>query len=377
MRAIAIEALGAITAVGENLPLSVASIYTGGRRCEALGTHGVDGRPVIGAPAMIGDQVRGIDRLRVLALMAIQECVGDQLGVQPPLPVVVCAPVLEPFGRDAGWFLHRLLDDADLALDPDGSRVIAGGRGVLPDALALAEQRLASQEWPACFLVGVDSLVAPPRLSREVDAGRVAGAGNATGFIPGEAGAALLLSLRADAGSAAIIAGIGRCEGGAAFNTTAAVLADAAERALANAGVAAPALGAICHDGPGDWAQLEELALADARPPLSLVPEAQRLIPSISTGEVGAAAGVLSLAIVGLLLAKGVVQRPALAMLVAEGPARAAAVLTPATAAVRAAAKPRPRRSSGRLNDAQSETDPDRSDERATADAFAPPEPMC
>ena len=372
--AIAIEAMGAVTAVGDNLPLSVASIYTSGRRCVALAALGADGRPVIGAPAMIDDDVRGIDRLRLLALMALQDCLGDQLEAQPPLPVVVCAPPLEPFGCDASWFLQRLLDDSDLALDPEGSRVIAGGRAAFPDALALAEQRLASQEWPACFLVGVDSLVATARLAREVAARRVAGPGNATGFIPGEAGAALLLSLRADAGSAAIIAGIGRCGGGTTFNTTAAVLADAAERALANAGIAAPALGAICHDGNGDWAQLEEMALADARPPLSLVPEAQRLIPSISTGEVGAAAGPLSLAIVGLLLAKGVVQRPSLAMFAAEGQARAAAVLTAATAAsTQPVARPR----SARLNDAQYGNDLDRGSGRARAVAFAPPGSMC
>ncbi len=359
MRAIAIEAMGAITAVGDNLPLSVASIYTSGRRCEALSARGADGRPVIGAPAMIGDDVRGIDRLRVLALMALQECLGEPPELQPALPVVVCAPALEPFGREASWFLQRLLDDADLALDPAGSRVIAGGRGTLLDALAFVEQRLSSQEWPACFLLGVDSLIAPARLAREVEAGRVAGPGNATGFIPGEAGAAVLLSLRADAGSAAIIAGLGRCEGGPRFSTTAAVLADAAERALASAGVTAPGLGAICHDGPGDWAQLEELAMADARPPLSLVPEVQRLIPSISTGEVGAAAGALSLAIVGLLLSKGVVHRPSLAIFAADGPARAAAVLAPATIVASATVKPTARPRSDRLNDGQSESDPD------------------
>ncbi len=348
MRAIAIEAMGAITAVGDNLALSVASIYTSGRRCQALPTLGADGRPVIGAPAMIGDDIHGIDRLRVLALMALQDCLGDRL-LHPPLPVIVCAPALEPFGRDASWLLQRLLDDADLAFDPEGSRIIASGRGTLLDALALAEQRLSSQEWPACFLVGVDSLVAPARLAREVEAGRVAGPGNATGFIPGEAGAALLLSLRADAGSAAIIAGVGRCDGGAAFNTTAAVLADAAERALASAQVAAAMLGAICHDGPGDWPQLEEMALADARPPMSLAPQAPRFIPSISTGEVGAAAGVLSLALVALLLSKGVLHRPALAMFAADGPARAAAVVAPAN--LRAT----PRLTSDHLNDAAPE----------------------
>jgi 3-oxoacyl-[acyl-carrier-protein] synthase-1 len=352
--AIAIEAMGGITAVGDNLPLSVASIYTSGRRCEALAALGADGRPVIGAPAMIGDDVRGIDRLRVLALMALQECLGEPLEPQPALPVVVCAPLLEPFGRDASWFLQRLLDDADLALDPAGSRIIAGGRGTLLDALALAEQLLSSQEWPACFLIGVDSLIAPARLAREVEAGRVAGPGNATGFIPGEAAAAVLLSLRADAGGAATIRGIGRCDGGALFNTKGAAVADAAERALANAGLAAPALSAICHDGAGDWAQLEEMAIADARPPLSLVPQAHRFLPSISTGEVGAAAGVLSLAIVALLLSKGVLQRPALAIFASDGPARAAAVLHPSAATP--ATPPR----GERLNDAQSEIDPDR-----------------
>ena len=129
------------------------------------------------------------------------------------------------------------------------------------------------------------------------------------------------------------------------------MLADAAERALSNAGVTAPGLGAICHDGPGDWAQLEELALADARPPLSLVPAVQRLIPSISIGEVGAAACVLSLAIVALLVSKGVVQRPSLAMFAADGPARAAAVLAPATIVASATVTPPARPRSDRLND--------------------------
>jgi 3-oxoacyl-[acyl-carrier-protein] synthase-1 len=344
--------MGAVTAVGDNLPLSVAAIYTSGRRCEALTTLGADGRPVIGAPAAIGDDVRGIDRLRVLALMALQECLGDRFE-QPPLPAVVCTPSLDPFGCEPRWFLERLLDDADLALDPRGSRIIARGRGTLLDALAVAEQLLLTHEWPACLLIGVDSLIAPARLACEVEAGRVAGPGNATGFIPGEAGAAVMLSLRADAGSAAIIAGDGRCDGGPLFNTVAAVLADAADQALGNADVDASVLAATCHDGSGDWAQLEELALADARPPLSLAPQAMRLIPSISTGEVGAAAGVLSLAIVALLLSKGVLQQPALVMFAADGPARAAAVLAPATEPQRN----RPR--SDRLNDAQAGTDTD------------------
>jgi 3-oxoacyl-[acyl-carrier-protein] synthase-1 len=302
----------------------VASIYTNGQRFETLKTIGADGRPVVGAPAMIDGAVQGADRLRVLALRALQECAAGLR--EPPLPVLVCAPPLEGFARDAR-LLDRLLDGTGLAVDRPASRVLAPGRGTTNDALALAGSLLLSEVWPACLLVAVDSLIAPPRLSREVAAGRVAGAQNPTGFVPGEAGAALLLSLRPEIGCAAIIAGGGHCAGG---ETPSAVLSLAAVDALADAHVPARALGAICHDGPGDWAQLEELALADGRPPLSLAAHAPRFIPAVTTGEVGAAAGVLSIATLAYLLMSGVLQRPALAMFSSDGPARGTAVLVPA-----------------------------------------------
>jgi 3-oxoacyl-[acyl-carrier-protein] synthase-1 len=325
---LAIEAMGAITAVGDNLPLSVASIYTQARHCEALASLGPDGRAVIGAPTLIGDDVRGADRLCVMALMALRECAAEWM--EPRLPMIVCAPPLDLFERDAAWLLRRLFDDAELPLDRDASRVVETGRGATLDALELAAQMLGSQEWPACILLGVDSLIVPARLAREVAAGRVAGPRNATGFVPGEGAAALLLSLHTDDGCPAIIAGRAQCTAGSVYGTSSAVLSAAVEGALLAAELRAPALGAVCHDGAGDWAQLEELAVSDRRTPLSLARYAQRIVPAISTGELGAAAGVLSLAVLSLLLSKGVLQRPALAMFSSEGASRGAAVLVPA-----------------------------------------------
>jgi 3-oxoacyl-[acyl-carrier-protein] synthase-1 len=190
------------------------------------------------------------------------------------------------------------------------------------------------------LLLAVDSLVVPARLAADLAAGRVAGVHNPTGFVPGEAGAALLLSLRPDSRARAIITGAGHCDGGPTFLTAAAVLVEAAERALLDARLPAPALAAICHDGAGDWGQIGELALADGRPPLSLAPQAQRFLPAISTGEVGAASGVLSLAILAFLLAKGVFRRPALALFSSDGAARGAAILAPSASPARR----RPRR---------------------------------
>ncbi len=346
-----VEAMGAITPVGDNLPLSAASIYTNARRYQALATVGVDGRAVIGAPTLIGDDVQGVDRLRVLAMLALQECGvrGGEMDPESrgaaslpvsaplPLPLIVCAPALELFGCDADWLLRRMAEDADLPIDRDASRVLASGRGDLSGALDVVARLLLLREWPACLLLGVDSLVASERLVREVASGRVAGPRNVTGFVPGEAAAAVRLSLRGqgdtddDDGCPAIIAGRGHCVGGAEPGASASALAEAADRALAAAGLPAAALGAVCHDGSGDWGQLEELALADRKPPLALAPQAQRFMPAISTGEVGAAAGVLSLAFLSLLLSKGVLSQPALAMFSSDGAARGAAVLVPAS----------------------------------------------
>ena len=331
---LAINALGAITAVGDNVPLSVASIYTSGQRLADLDVAGAGGESIVGAPASIGEELRGADRLRALGMRALQEC-GARLTVSGArLPVVVLAPALEGYGRSADWLLDRMLEDADLPLDREASVVLAAGRGGEGPALATVARLLSSDAWPGCFLLGVDSVVEAARSAPDAVAARVASGRNPTGFVPGEAGAAALLSLDADPACAAIIAGAGHCVGGPAYRTPAAVLAEAAERALADAHVRPRTLSAVSHDGPGNWSQLEELSLADGRPPLSLAPHAQRFIPAISTGEIGAASGVLSLVLLSFLLMKEVLRRPALALFSGEGASRGAAVLVPAGSCV-------------------------------------------
>jgi len=342
---LAIRGMGAVTAVGDNLALSVASIYTHAQRFEVLEVTADDGRRVVGAMAPLGAEIQGAERLRLLALLALREC-GAPLGSDPvpvPVPLIVCAPALATLGRDAGWLLQRVIADSALPLDAGASAVLELGRDGTPQALALARRLVSSRAWPACVVLAVDSLVLPARLAPELAAGRVAGTRNPTGFVPGEAAAALLLTARAAPGpaAAAVIAGTGH-SGGRSVLLTAAALAQATQRALGAARVSAAALAAVCHDGPGDWPQLEEVALADGRWPLWAAPQAQRLLPAISTGEVGAAAGVLSLAVLAFLIDKGVLSGPSLALFAGSGPTRAAAVLVP-PASVGAGGGPRGR----------------------------------
>jgi 3-oxoacyl-[acyl-carrier-protein] synthase-1 len=282
---------------------------------------------VVGAPAPLGAQVVGAERVRLLALLALREC-GARLGTTDPVPLIVCAPALGSLGCDADWLLQRLIADCGLPVEASASVVLELGRDGTPQALALARRLLSSRVWPACVVLAVDSLVVPARLASEVAAGRVAGTRNPTGFVPGEAAAALVLATRAAPGAAAVIAGTGH-SGGRSVVLTAAALAQASQRALGAGRVSAAALAAVCHDGAGDWPQLEEVALADGRWPLWAAPQAQRLLPAISVGEVGAAAGVLSLAVLAFLIDKGVLTGPALALFAGTGPTRAAAVLVP------------------------------------------------
>jgi len=344
-----ISAMGAVTAVGDNLPLSVASIYTHAQRFENLGPLAADGQPVVGARAPIGAELAGVDRLRALALLALREC-GARLG-GARVPLVICAPALGAFGSDAGTFLRQVIADSELPIDAGASRVLEEGRGAHVRALAIAARLISVEAWPACLLLGVDSLITPERVAREAAAGRIASERTPTGFVPGEAGAALWLAAAGTTESSVTIAGTGDCAGGPGFRTGAAVLAEAAERALAGVRLDGAALGAVCHDGSGDWAQVEELALADGRPPLSGAPHAQRFLPAISTGDVGAASGVLSMALLSFLIAKGVIRRPALALSATDGPARTAVLLAPAASIAAGRARGR-RRGPPTLNDA-------------------------
>src|SRR5256885_1241321 len=171
--------MGAVTAVGDNLPLSVAAIYTHAQRFENLGPLAADGQPVVGARAPIGAELEGVDRLRALALLALRECGARLPDVRVPLGI--CAPVLGAFGSDAGCFLRQVVADSGLPVDVDASRVIEAGRGAHVRALALARRLISVEAWPACLLLGVDSLITPARVARDLAAGRIASERTPTG----------------------------------------------------------------------------------------------------------------------------------------------------------------------------------------------------
>ena len=102
--------------------------------------------------------------------------------------------------------------------------------------------------------------------------------------------------------------------------------------AIADAGVNPADLAYIAHDVSGEHAAFDELSLALGRLPPRAADQAEVWGPASCTGEIGAAAGFLSLAMLAFYLKRGVLTGVALAPFVSEGAIRGAAVVAPALA---------------------------------------------
>ena len=90
MSALAVEAVAAITPVGEDAPATVGSIFTEVQVLEMSSAKGADERPV-GAATPIPATVKGVDRLVALGGFALREAaLGLAKGTE--IGLVACVP---------------------------------------------------------------------------------------------------------------------------------------------------------------------------------------------------------------------------------------------------------------------------------------------
>jgi 3-oxoacyl-[acyl-carrier-protein] synthase I len=334
MTGLSIESLGAFTAVGKNASETMGSLISRVQLFDDLDVLGPGGDPIAGAMTPIPKQVTGVERLLALALYAIDECVSGAPPLARPYPLFLAVPAPPDLTEgQAATLLARLAAEGALRIDLESSRVIARGRESVPLALAEARKRLLSRASPACLVAGVDSFVETARVRRLMAAGRVRDGSNIDGFTPGEAAGCLLLSAAAAHGPVAVLAGLGFAEEPGSWTgeppVTGKGLGRAFVAAISEAAIGGADLGYIAHDVSGEHAVFEELSLAFGRLPPRAPDQAEIWGPATCTGEIGAAAGVISLAMLAFYVKQGVLTRPALASFVSEGRLRAAAVVTP------------------------------------------------
>jgi 3-oxoacyl-[acyl-carrier-protein] synthase-1 len=333
-------ATGAFTAAGGDTASVMGACLTGFQLFEDFDLAGPDGESLGGAVTPLVPSLNDLDRLSALGFLALGECAANILG--PPAPLIVIAPAAADLGGDPERLLDAMVgSDAVLQIDPKTSAIIPKGRNGIAEALRLAYRHLASGATSECYLLGVDSLVTGRRLKRLVRQGALIHEGNPDGIIPGEAAAALRLSLRPQAGALAVIAGFGSAAERAGNADRDAVGAGpltglgfslSSERALSEARQASTidSLTAIVPDRAGPQNRLEELALARLRPPLATISPQSVYLPALSAGETGAASGVLGLATLAFFIHKKVIEGPGVCLFSGDDEWRGAAVVAPA-----------------------------------------------
>ena len=135
-------------------------------------------------------------QLAHLAAPAIQECLSFAGHVRTDaIPLLVCIAEKERPGRMEG-LEEELLPDIQKLLGRrfhPRSHVLARGRVGGAVAADLARRLIHEERMPLCLVAGVDSFLVAATLSAYEAKFRLLTSDNSNGFIPGEAGAAVLL----------------------------------------------------------------------------------------------------------------------------------------------------------------------------------------
>jgi 3-oxoacyl-[acyl-carrier-protein] synthase-1 len=326
-----IQSMGAFTSIGSDIPMTMAALVSEFQGFDDLPVEGSDGEAVTGAMTPLPASLSDSDRLAALGLFAMQECAaGAPPG--PDVPLFVCASERQDGSEEQSELLAAVTDDAAIKVDLGQSRVFPDGRAGLIDALQAGCEILAAGRANAFYLLGVDSFVTATRARRLVEAGRVLDGEHSDGFVPGEGAVALRFSATKEEGVAALV-GLGRGREPAAERAeapmTGAGLHQAAQQAVAQAGLRGADLRALVHDVSGAQRDFEDFLLARGRPPLDSATAARVFAPSFSVGEIGAAAGPLALAMLAFFIQKKVLEGPGLCLVRSGGPARGAVAVAP------------------------------------------------
>jgi 3-oxoacyl-[acyl-carrier-protein] synthase-1 len=332
---IAIEAAGALTPVGMNFTDTMVALYTRVQLFEDLNVLDEDGEPLSGMKVRFVGNPAGWERIQALAEAVVDEAT---LALESPLPVplILCCPEAAAFGDDSADVCGKLLEDviatSAVPLDRARSRLLLRGRAGVLEALGAALTLLKDPSVPYCLVGGVDSFVDEARVQVLVDDRRVLTTSNRDGYRCGEAGAMLLLSNRP--GREALASWLGAAAGnepacrGTDLPVTGSGMQEAMAKALGQAKVAYEGIACIAHDFSGEQSYFDEFLQAGSR----LAKGANELTiedPGMSVGEIGAAAGFLSVAMLAFMQAKGVHHTPSMAVLSCDGPERGAVVLGP------------------------------------------------
>jgi 3-oxoacyl-[acyl-carrier-protein] synthase-1 len=267
-------ASGLVTAIGYNAPATLAALRAGVSGVQATGWVDLQGgQPIRGARVSLPHWWEGTGKLADLAAPAIQECLATlPPGTDTHLPILLGVSHPDRPGRPADLDA-RLMDDIHLRLElplHPASVLFPSDQMGCMHALVEAARLMAEGRVRHVVVAGVDSFLSSVTLEAYEQRRRLLTAGSLNGFLPGEAGSAVLLGRDDDATSDGLrITGWGMVQETATIESTEPLrgvgLTAAIKQALAQAGVRMTDVAYRMTDLSGEHYKFKEAMLASMR----------------------------------------------------------------------------------------------------------------
>lgn len=302
MKPIAIIAAGMVTGVGLDAPSSCAAIRCAIDNFSETRFMDNGGEWIIGSQVPLEQPWRGLPKLVHMVVPAIRECLAQAGNVGPErIPLLLCVAETERPGRLEGLD-DELFSDVQTELGVRfhaRSSVIPRGRVAGGLAMLQARQLIHEERLPFCIIAGVDSLLVASTLAAYEEKNRLLTSQNSNGFIPGEAGSAILVGPQST--SDLLCLGIGTGEEHATIDSEEPLRAEgvvkAIKAALADAGKTMADVDFRITDSNGEQYWFKEAALAVTRILRVRKEEFEIWHPADCIGEVGAAIGPCALGV--------------------------------------------------------------------------------
>jgi 3-oxoacyl-[acyl-carrier-protein] synthase I len=308
---LAIQRTGLVTSVGLTAPAACAAIRA--KITNPSETRFIDsnGEWIMAHEVPLEQPWRGLSKLARMAAMAIEECLEDiPQDAWRQIPLLLCVAEHDRPSRLAGLDDQLFIDIQQLLganFSPDSS-IVAHGRASMAVALAAADKLLQQKKCTHVLVAAADSLLTWPTLSVYEKADRLLTEKNSNGFMPGEAGGAVLLGLPSN-NIELRCTGVGFAIEKAHLESGEPLRADgmsaAIKQALTDAGHQMHDMDYRITDISGEQYYFKEAALALTRTMRQRKEEFDIWHPAECTGETGAASGMTMLTVADAACRKG------------------------------------------------------------------------
>jgi 3-oxoacyl-[acyl-carrier-protein] synthase-1 len=312
-KALSIACTGLVTGVGLDAPSTCAAIRGAIDNFQETRFRDRHGEWLMGCEVPFTEPIRGERRLLKMAASAISECLDatDRARCEAT-PLLLCLAETKRAGRivrDDSRFFSALQDELGCRFHAQ-SAVISSGHVSAAVALRHARHLLAAGGVTQVLVAACDSLLVGAALADCEQRDRLLTSRNSDGFIPGEGAAALLVeTLRWQPEGQLACHGVGFAVEKAHIDSEEPLRADglttAIKQSLDEAGYGESVLQFKIIDASGGQYVFKEAALAFGRIDRTKRTEFDVWHPADCIGEVGAAIGLVMIAVLKAACEKG------------------------------------------------------------------------